>query len=95
MVPPQTDREVLTTLYNATGGPNWKNSAGWDTNADDLSDWYGVEVNGENRVVGLRLYSNNLQGMDGGLPLRMLRIALLVSTCIFPFLPKVEVLDRK
>ena len=68
MVPPQTDREVLTTLYNATGGPNWKNSAGWDTNADDLSDWYGVEVNGENRVVGLRLYSNNLQGMDGGLP---------------------------
>lgn len=62
MVPPQIDREVLVALYNATDGPNWKNSSGWSTNAD-LSDWYGVEVNSENRVVGLRLYSNNLQGM--------------------------------
>eukprot|EP00752_Nemacystus_decipiens_P017789 g15949.t1 len=55
------DREVLVALYNSTDGLNWKHSAGWGTNAD-LSDWHGVEVNGENRVVGLRLYSNNLQG---------------------------------
>ncbi|CAM9947523.1 unnamed protein product [Hapterophycus canaliculatus] len=57
----QTDREALAALYHATGGPNWKNSTDWDTDAD-LSDWHGVTTNGQGRVVDLDLHENNLQG---------------------------------
>ena len=26
---PETDREALVALYNATGGPNWDSSGNW------------------------------------------------------------------
>eukprot|EP00752_Nemacystus_decipiens_P006258 g5643.t1 len=58
---PQTDRDALLALYNATDGANWNESINWDTNAD-LSQWHGVAVNDENRVVALSLGSNNLRG---------------------------------
>lgn len=57
----QTDRDRLLALYNATDGPHWKNSTNWDTDAD-LSGWYGVRVNAQDRVVGLALWNNDLQG---------------------------------
>ena len=56
------DCGVLLVLYQSTDGPSWKNSANWYTDAD-LSDWHGVEVNGEGRVVELSLEQNNLQGI--------------------------------
>ncbi|CAN0059595.1 unnamed protein product, partial [Sphacelaria rigidula] len=57
----QTDREALVALYNATGGPNWKNHRNWNTGAD-LSQRHGIKINDQRRVVDLNLYSNNLQG---------------------------------
>lgn len=55
------DRAVLQTLYRSLGGPDWNRSTGWLTDAP-LGDWYGVRVDGEGRVVELRLVSNNLSG---------------------------------
>ena len=49
-------RGVLKTFYEATDGPNWVNSDGWLTDAP-LDEWYGVDIDGFGRVVGL-----NLQG---------------------------------
>ncbi|CAM9669367.1 unnamed protein product [Ectocarpus sp. 12 AP-2014] len=56
-----TDRDVLMALFHSTGGAIWKRSDNWNT-AAELSTWYGVEVNGEKRVVGLSLAENNLRG---------------------------------
>ena len=36
------DREVLLDFYNATGGPNWRRSDNWLTDAP-LHEWYGSE----------------------------------------------------
>ena len=46
------DRAALVAFYNATDGPNWVNSENWLTDAP-LGDWYGVETDGEGRVVAL------------------------------------------
>ncbi|CAN0325471.1 unnamed protein product [Scytosiphon promiscuus] len=58
----QTDREALLVLYRSTNGPGWKKKRGWDTRGN-LSEWHGVEVNDQGRVVKLSLDSNNLQGI--------------------------------
>ena len=58
---PLSDREILEMLYGATGGPTWARNEGWLTDAP-LRDWYGVEVDGDGRVVGLELPSNHLEG---------------------------------
>lgn len=55
------DRAVLETLYRSLDGPNWNRRDGWLTDAP-LGDWAGVNVDGEGRVVGLRLNSNHLSG---------------------------------
>ncbi|MFR9496391.1 MAG: M64 family metallopeptidase [Rikenellaceae bacterium] len=55
------DRAILVELYNSTGGSAWSNSSNWCSNAA-LSDWYGVSVNADNRVVGISLRENNLTG---------------------------------
>ena len=52
---------MLTALYNATDGPNWSNNDNWLTEAP-LRDWYGVLVDSNDRVVGLWLYKNGLNG---------------------------------
>ncbi|CAN0318444.1 unnamed protein product, partial [Scytosiphon promiscuus] len=57
-----TDRDILVALYEATDGPNWTNSSNWNTDAE-LSEWYGVKLNGEGRVVKLSLNNNNLAGI--------------------------------
>ena len=56
------DRAVLVGLYRSTGGTSWTRQQNWNTSAD-LSQWHGVEVNGEGRVVKLFLFMNNLQGI--------------------------------
>jgi Leucine-rich repeat (LRR) protein len=55
------DRQALVDLYQATGGSGWDNNSGW-LNGNPSNSWYGVEVNGEGRVVRLDLSGNGLRG---------------------------------
>ncbi|CAM9435938.1 unnamed protein product, partial [Choristocarpus tenellus] len=55
-------REILLEFYVSTNGHLWKNNTGWNSNADDLSTWYGVEVDDEGYVVKINLNKNNLKG---------------------------------
>ena len=57
----ETDRQALVDLYNRTGGANWKHNSNWLTDAP-LSDWYGVRVDANGRVVELTLAQNGLTG---------------------------------
>ena len=58
---PVTDRQVLETLYHATGGPDWRNSTNW-LSALPLAEWHGVATDGGGRVTRLDLSSNWLSG---------------------------------
>ena len=58
---PATDREVLEMLHAATVGRDWIDSRNWLTDAP-LGEWRGVEVDDQDRVVGLRLWDNGLTG---------------------------------
>ena len=71
--PTQTDRQVLEKLYDATGGPNWRNSTNWKTSAP-LDQWHGVQTDAAGRVTVLDLYFNNL---TGSLPSELGRLANL------------------
>ena len=55
------DRKVLITLYNATGGPDWRRSRDWNT-PSSIGTWFGVETNSDGFVTELNLYDNNLTG---------------------------------
>ncbi|CAB1103811.1 unnamed protein product [Ectocarpus sp. CCAP 1310/34] len=57
-----TDRDALVALYNATEGGRWSTNRNWNTGAP-LSQWHGVHVNDQGRVVALELAENNLQGI--------------------------------
>ena len=56
-----SDRDALTALYHATGGPNWTNDTNW-LGEEPLGEWYGVSSDSEGRVIELRLDENNLTG---------------------------------
>ena len=56
-----TSREVLEALYHATGGPGWRNRTHWLSEAP-LSEWFGVETDGNGRVTSLDLSNNELSG---------------------------------
>ncbi len=58
---PPSDRDVLVTLYDATGGPDWTERDNWLTDAE-LGEWYGVETDSSGRVTALRLQNNGLEG---------------------------------
>ena len=58
---PQSDREVLEALYDATGGPGWTNRGRWKTPAP-LGEWYGVTTDAAGRVVEIELARNGLTG---------------------------------
>ena len=55
------DREALVALYNSADGPNWTNNTNWLT-AMPVKSWYGVEPRFTERVIGLKLESNQLKG---------------------------------
>ncbi|CAM9772201.1 unnamed protein product [Ectocarpus sp. 13 AM-2016] len=57
-----TDRDALNDLFEATSGASWVTNLNWGTDAP-LSEWHGVEVNEEGRVVKLVLDSNGLEGV--------------------------------
>ncbi len=59
--PASSDREILSLLYEATGGVNWSKQDGWLTDAP-LGAWHGVTVNDLGQVVKLQLFGNNLRG---------------------------------
>ena len=54
-------RDALVALYNATAGPNWKNSENWLTEAP-IGEWYGVSTSSPAVVTGLDLTDNGLIG---------------------------------
>ncbi len=68
-----TDRAALVALYNATGGPNWKNNDKWLSDAP-IGEWHGVVTNDNGRVIGLNLFDNHL---DGTIPAELGSISTL------------------
>ena len=59
--PADDDRDRLVALYVATGGEDWKNDGNWMSDRP-IDEWYGVETDGEGRVVSLDLGDNDLDG---------------------------------
>ncbi|MDE0296884.1 MAG: leucine-rich repeat domain-containing protein, partial [Bryobacterales bacterium] len=57
-----TDRQVLVALYEAFGGPEWRNRAKWPSSAP-LGEWFGVETDNNGRVTSLALPGNGLSGV--------------------------------
>ena len=56
-----TERDVLAALYNAAGGADWSDSAGWLT-GEPVGQWHGVTTNASGRVAMLDLQDNALSG---------------------------------
>ena len=56
-----SDRAVLETFYQATGGSGWTNNASWLSDKP-LNQWHGVSTNGQGQVTQLVLRDNNLSG---------------------------------
>ncbi len=56
-----TDRGILAAFYHAAGGPSWRHSDNWLTDAP-LSEWYGVEARADDRVTSLELRENGAVG---------------------------------
>ena len=91
---PGKDRAILEALYEATGGPLWRNNDNWLTFAP-LDDWYGVDTDPQGRVVELRLIANNLEGqlppelgrLDELRHLRLDAALTFATACSRPFLP--------
>ena len=55
------DRAALVALYNATGGPNWKNNKNWLTDKP-LFLWYRVYTDDSGRVIQVHMGDNGLAG---------------------------------
>ena len=58
---PETDREALVALYNATGGPNWHRNDNWLSDVP-VGEWFGVTTDDNGRVTALDLARNQLSG---------------------------------
>ena len=55
------ERQDLALLYEALGGPGWRNSTNWLTDAP-LETWWGIQVDESGRVSDIQLFSNRLSG---------------------------------
>ncbi len=55
------DRDALIALYDATYGWRWTNDDNWLSDLP-LSEWHGVSVDDDGRVIGLFLSNNGLVG---------------------------------
>ncbi|CAM9597089.1 unnamed protein product, partial [Ectocarpus sp. 12 AP-2014] len=55
------DRAALLALFWFTGGTRWKRNTNWNTDAH-LSEWHGVKVDQDGRVVELSLNKNHVKG---------------------------------
>ena len=56
-----SQQDVLTALYQSTGGPDWFHSRNWGTSRP-LRDWHGIIVDDRGRVAELDLSNNGLTG---------------------------------
>ena len=70
---PSADRDILVTLYNAMGGPEWSNSTNW-LSEKHIEEWYGVNTDEEGRVTTLNLGRNNLRGQ---IPIQLAQLSSL------------------
>ncbi|TNJ30638.1 Cyst wall protein 1 [Giardia muris] len=61
---PATDRDVLTSIYDATNGPAWTVTNNWLSD-DAVCTWTGVTCNIAGQIIEINL-SNS--GLDGALP---------------------------
>ena len=59
---PETDREALTALFNATDGESWDSTNSW-LGRGSIGQWQGVTIDHSGRVTGLEVY-----GLSGKLP---------------------------
>ena len=57
----EADTAALTALYTSAGGDNWATNTNWAT-AEPIGTWFGVTTDGNGRVTGLNLRTNNLVG---------------------------------
>ena len=69
------DREVLASLYEATGGADWSRADGW-LGDGALLEWHGVSLDSLGRVVRLDLSDN---GLAGSLPGSLAQLTSMVS----------------
>ena len=58
------ERDALVAFYHVTGGPNWKDSDKWLTDAP-LGEWAGVRTGRSGAVDHVNLWDN---GMSGSIP---------------------------
>ena len=78
---PETDREALVALYNATGGPNWNINDNWLSDVP-VSEWFGVTTDDNGRVTELDLWGNWL---IGEIPPELGNLANLTGGCASSF----------
>ena len=71
-----SDRDILVTLYEATGGEEWVRRKNWLTDAP-LEEWQGVTVNEDGRVTSLYLDFRN--GLTGEIPPELGSLTMLES----------------
>ena len=72
---PETDREALVALYNATGGPYWGSNRSWLSDMP-ISEWRGVTTDDNGRVTELDL---GLNGLTGQIPPELGNLANLTE----------------
>ena len=58
-IPRTADRDVLATLYNATGGPEWQENRNW-LSEGSLNTWGGIATDEEGYVTEIFMPWNNL-----------------------------------
>lgn len=56
-----SEREILSIIYDALGGENWRTSYGWNVE-DSLENWEGVYLDENGSVEMIVLYNNELSG---------------------------------
>ena len=90
-IPETGDREVLVTLYDETGGPEWGRSGNWRTD-ESLNTWYGVTTDEEGYITEIFMPWNRLTGSippELGDLLRLERLALYGNDLSGPIPPEI------
>ena len=85
---PETDKEALVALFEATNGESWDNSGTWAGLAP-IGQWPGVTVNEEGRVISLELSKNvigsRIRDLRGKLPPELGNLSSLQALTIGEF----------
>jgi len=71
---PESQRQALVDLHNATGGPNWLNQQNWLDNDPCVDEWFGVQCDGDDNIIGLSLPVN---GLNGQIPANITQLSFL------------------